>query len=365
MYMVAPRDRPLTEPSRILVVRTDRLGDVILTLPVFIALRRCFPGARLAMLAGRYAGGIVVGYPPVDEILWYDDAGGLVPFRVMMARLRSGRFDAVVIVHPTPRLALLAFLARIPVRIGTGFRFFSFLFNRRVYMHRKTAERHEVEYNLALLAPLGCAAVPGKPLDVPLDIPPGARERAATLLENAGVTGRFAVIHPGSGGSAREWPPENFGLLARRFIERMNLAVVVTGTGGESGRVEEVVRATSGRAVNLAGLLSVKELAALLQKASLLVANSTGPLHVGVAVGTPVVGLFPQIPVMGSRRWGPYTDNARVLVGEGPPDCDECSGNAGIPCACMASVTVEKAYEAAADLLAAPAITERRHAHET
>lgn len=358
MCMVAPRDRPLTEPSRILVVRTDRLGDVVLTLPVFTPLRRCFPRAHLALLAGRYAGAIVEGYSPVDEILWYDDAGGLVPFRAMMARLRTGRFDVAIIVHPTARLALLAFLAGIPERVGTGYRYYSFLFNRRVYTHRKTAERHEVEYNLDLLAPLGCAAVPAKPLDLPLDIPPGVRGRVSMLLAEAGVTGRFVVVHPGSGGSAREWPLELFGLLARRIIERTNLAVVVTGTGGESARMEEVVRASSGRAVSLAGRLNVKELAALLQRASLVVANSTGPLHVAVAVGTPVVGLFPQIPVMGPRRWGPYTDKARVLVPERPQDCDECAGNAGIPCACMASISVETAFAAAAELLAAPALTQ-------
>jgi len=358
MFIVSPRDRPLTEPSRILVVRTDRLGDVVLTLPVFTPLRRCFPRARLAMLAGHYAGAIVEGYPRVDELLWYDGDEGLVPFRMMLGRLRAGRFDVAIIVHPTPRLALLAFLARIPVRIGTGYRYYSFLFNRRVYAHRKTAERHEVEYNLDLLAPLGCAALPVKPLDVPLDIPPGIRERASVILRDAGVTGRFVVIHPGSGGSAREWPLAHFGLLARKFIEQLNLAVVVTGTAGESARVEEVARASSGRVVNLAGRLSVRELVALLQKASLLVANSTGPLHVGVAVGTPVVGLFPQIPVMGPRRWGPYTDNARVLVPAKPPDCDDCAGSAGIPCACMASITVETAYAAAAELLAASVLTQ-------
>jgi ADP-heptose:LPS heptosyltransferase len=310
------------------------------------------------MLAGRYAGAIVEGYTPVDELLWYDDAGGLVPFRVMMGRLREGRFDVAIIVHPTPRLALLAFLARIPVRVGTGYRYYSFLFNRRVYTHRKTAERHEVEYNLDLLAPLGCPAPPVKPLDVPLDIPPEIRERVSGILRDEGVTGRFVVIHPGSGGSAREWPLEHFGLLAAKFIELSNLAVVVTGTAGESARVEEVARVSSGRAVNLAGRLNVKELAALLQKASLLVANSTGPLHVGVAVGTPVVGLFPQTPVMGPRRWGPYTDNARVLVPAKPPDCDECAGSAGIPCACMASISVETAFAAAAELLAASALTQ-------
>jgi len=77
------------------------------------------------------------------------------------------------------------------------------------------------------------------------------------------------------------------------------------------------------------------------------------------------VGLFPQIPVMGPRRWGPYTDNARVLVPERPLDCAECTGKIGTPCACMASITVDTAYAAAADLIGAPALTEKHHAHET
>ncbi|HTY59523.1 MAG TPA: hypothetical protein VMF59_11935, partial [Bacteroidota bacterium] len=165
----------MNEPSRILVVRTDRLGDVILTLPVFNALRRRYPAARLVFLAGRYAGEIAEGYGPVDEILWYDDAAGPVPFFAMRARLRSAHFDAAVIVHPTLRLALLAFLSGIPVRVGTGYRYYSLLFNRRVFAHRKTAERHEAEYNMGLLAPLGCEGAPVRPLDVPIHIPEDAR----------------------------------------------------------------------------------------------------------------------------------------------------------------------------------------------
>ncbi len=363
--MVPPRDHPLNEPSRILVARTDRMGDVVLTLPVFSSLRRRFPRARLVMLAGRYGGAIVEGFPHVDEILWYDDPPRLVPFRVMLARIRGERFDAAVIVHPTLRLAILAFLSRIPLRVGTGFRYYSFLFNRRVYAHRKSAERHEVEYNMELLAPLDCAATAAKPLDVPIEIPPAARDGVRTLLENAGVKGSYAVLHPGTGGSAREWPPESFAVLARKIMEGLNLSVVVTGTARESALAGRIARAVPGRGVNLAGKLGVKELAALLEGAALLVANSTGPLHVAVAVGTPVIGLYPQIPVMGPRRWGPYTSRARVLVPAKPPECDECAGKAGGPCACMASITVDTAYAAAADLLSPGTLRERQHAHES
>lgn len=355
----------MNEHSRILVVRTDRMGDVVLTLPVFSFLRRRFPRARLVLLAGRYGGAIVEGFPHIDEIIWYDDPPRLVPFRVMLGRLRKERFDAAVVVHPTLRLAMLAFLSRIPLRVGTGYRYYSFLFNRRVYAHRKTAERHEVEYNLELLAPLDCAAVAPKPLELPIDIPSAARATVRALLERTGVKGGYAVMHPGSGGSAREWPPENFGILARRVVQELNLSVVVTGTARESALAEGIARAVPERVANLAGKLSVKELAALLQGAGFLVANSTGPLHVAVAVGTPVVGLYPRIPVMGPGRWGPYTDLARVLVPAMTQQCDDCTGRPGVPCACMASITPDTAYAAVEDLLAQGTLAKRQHVHES
>src|SRR5512140_340077 len=118
-------------------------------------LRQCFPEASPAMLLQRYTGAIVEGHPHAGTLLWYDDNDGLVPFRVMLTTIRAQRFDAVVLAHPTFRLALLMWLARIPVRVGTGYRFYSILFNRRVFEHRKDARRHELEYNMNLLAELG------------------------------------------------------------------------------------------------------------------------------------------------------------------------------------------------------------------
>ena len=348
----------MTGPSRILVVRTDRLGDVLLTLPVFSHLRRRFPQAHLALLAGRYAGAVVEGSPQVDQIIWYDTETGPAPPREIRRALRAGEFDAAVVVHPTARLAWLVFLARIPVRIGTGYRWYSFLFNRRVYMHRKTAERHEVEYNVELLGVLGCDTVARKPLEAHLHIPPGAADAVAARLREAGITGEFAVIHAGSGGSAREWPLESFAALAQKVSSGLGLAVVTTGTSGEIPRAETVARAAGGRGSCFAGALSLQELAALIARSSLVVGNSTGPLHLGVALGVPVLGLYPRIPVMGPGRWGPYTQKARVLVAEGPLDCSECDGTPGTRCACMAGISVEAAVAAAGELLSQRTITE-------
>jgi lipopolysaccharide heptosyltransferase II len=343
----------LPDLKRILVVRTDRLGDVVLTLPLLSILRQHHPQAHIAMLTGTYAGELIAGNPFLNELIPYDEGGRLIPFGRIRRMLGEKNFDAAVIVHPTPRLALLAFTARIPIRIGTGYRWYGLLFNRRIFTHRKTAERHEAEYNCELLTPLGCALPKDGQFDFTLKIPESAERAAETLLREIGIagSGRFAVLHPGSGGSAREWPVESFGHLAAEFVERFGMPVLVTGTASEMHAVESVVRISGGKAMGVAGRLGIKELAALLRRAALVVANSTGPLHIAVAVGTPVLGFYPQIPVMGPRRWGPYTRNARVLVPEKPIDCAECTGVAGTPCACMASISVEAAVRAAGELL--------------
>ncbi|HXX64106.1 MAG TPA: glycosyltransferase family 9 protein, partial [Bacteroidota bacterium] len=250
----------------------------------------------------------------------------------------------------------------VPLRVGTGYRFYSLLFNRRVYTHRKTAERHELEYNIELLSALGCKATPRKPLVFPLVVDEESQRSVERLLARLGIRGSYAVIHPGSGGSAREWPREHFASLAAALIDRLSLSVVVTGTSEEAPLAEEIVHLSGGRAVSLAGALSVKELAALLRRAVLVAANSTGPIHLAAALNTPVLGFYPQIPVMGARRWGPWTEKARVLIPEKPTSCTDCR-RPGARCACMASISVEGAIAAAQELLRGSPVSRAKAHH--
>jgi heptosyltransferase-2 len=340
--------------KRILLVRTDRLGDVILTLPMLSHLRRTVPDAFLSMLLRHYTGEIVEGNPYADQLLWYDERGRTVPFWSMRRMLSEQQFDAVVVVHPTFRLTLLVWLSGIPLRIGTGYRFYALFFNRRVYEHRKDAKRHELEYNLNLLQALGFP--PPARVEEPdfgIVIPQEAESELESLLPR-GVRGAdpLVVVHPASGGSAREWPPERFAGLASALIERNRATILVTGAKGEEDLADEIVRRTGGRAVSLAGKLTLKQLGALLRQASLFVSNSTGPLHLAVAVGTPVLGFYPQIIAMSARRWGPYTGKRRVLVPDRPVDCSDCTGKRGDGCACMESILLEDACAAARELLA-------------
>ena len=343
---------PRMDVGRILIVRTDRLGDVILTLPMLPVLRRRYPGAHIGMLLSTYTGEIVTGNPFVDELIWYDDGRNRLPFNAMLREIRRRRFNAVVVAHPTLRLALLMFLARIPLRIGSGYRYYSFLFNQRVYEHRKDAKRHEVEYNLNLLRLLDCLPTD----DVEFAVVVSEEDRMSTeqliRFRDMGVGDELVVLHPGSGGSAREWPPRNFAELAGRLWNERRSKIVVTGMPGDERKGELIVSATHGNALSLVGKLRVKQLAALVQSADIVIANSTGPLHIAAAVGTPVVGLYPQLTPMSAARWGPYTSRKRVLVPDKPADCGECSPERGQECACMASISVQDVYRAASELLA-------------
>ena len=334
---------------RILLVRTDRLGDVVLTLPMLPFLRTRYPDAYIALLLNRYTGEIVEGNPYVNELIWYDHGSGLIPFAKMCRIIDDRHFDAVVVVHPTPRLAWLMFRTGIPERIGTGYRYYSFLFNRKVFEHRKNAKRHEVEYNLSLLKELDCVA-DGKP-EFYINIPAAAESRVHELLTslNVDASRKMVIIHPGSGGSARDWPAESFGLLAMQLGNDQANQIIVTGQEHDAKQVEQVVRSAGGNTVPIVGKLHLKELTALIKSASLFVSNSTGPLHIAVAVGTPVLGFYPQITAMSAARWGPYTGKRKVLVPNKPIDCSECVN--GGPCACMASIAVSEAYSAASSLL--------------
>lgn len=337
---------------RILLVRTDRLGDVILTLPMLPLLRKRFPGAFIGLLLKKYTADLVEGNPYADELLLYDDGQSLIPSAVMVKTIKAKNFDIAIVVHPTPRIAWLLFRAGIPERIGSGYRYYSLLFNKRVYEHRKDAKRHELEYNLNLLKKLDCP-IGGKP-EFALTIPPGVDATVEGLFASVGIDPKkeIIVVHPGTGGSAKEWPADNFGLLAARLQTERDGQILITGSQEEEPKVARVLLGTKGKGIPLAGRLSLKELAAVIKRASLFISNSTGPLHIAAAVGTPAVCMFSQITTMSAARWGPYTPKKRVLVPDKPVDCAECSDGRELPCACMMSISVDQAYDAACSLLA-------------
>ncbi len=296
----------LREFRRIVVSRTDRIGDVVLSLPVFASLKQCFAGSELIALVSDYTSDVASSFHAIDEVAAYDPSES---FLTTVRRFRQLRADAILFLFPRFRLAAAAFVARIPVRVGTAYRWYSFLHNRKVYEHRKDSVKSEAEYNLSLAGALGCSA---KVYDAKLEIDREALKGAKKFLVENGI-GRFIAVHPGSGGSAADWSRENFRRLCSGIVSTAGVKIVVTGSAQDSEICAFVCGGNAG-CINAAGAFSMREFIALLSLADSFVSNSTGPIHLAAAVGTHVVGLYPNNKPMTPVRWAPLTDRKVILT---------------------------------------------------
>ncbi|HEX2030129.1 MAG TPA: glycosyltransferase family 9 protein [Actinomycetota bacterium] len=288
------------DARRVLCVRLDTIGDVLMTTPAIRALRRS--GRAVTLLtspAGAEAGALV---PEVDEVLVYrapwmkPPPGGPGDDLAMVEELRGRQFDGAVIFtvysqSPLPA-AMLCHLAGIPRRLAHCRENAYWLLTDRVpEPEPDRIVRHEVRRQLDLVATIG-ATTDDEALSVV--VPEPARSRAAELLDRLGVEeGRpWAVVHPGASAPSRRYPAEHWAEVGRSLARDHGWTLVLTGSPDEVELANTIGEAIGPPARSVAGRLDVAGLAAVLERAPLLVAGNTGPVHVAAAVGTPVVDLY-------------------------------------------------------------------------
>ncbi len=329
---------PTRQPPRVLVSRTDRIGDVVLTLPLCGLLREAL-GATVVALGRPYTRPVLEAADGVDEVLeWDDDA----PPAARRALVAAARADVVVHAFPRPRVAAAAWRAGVPLRVGTSRRWYHWLTcNRLEPLARRESPWHEAQLNVRLARSL----LPRADHTLAELAPYGRltpRVAAPAALAPLLAPDRFTlVVHPRSAGSAREWPLEAWGaLVAALPPERFR--VLVTGTREEGRAIAGWAAALPAHAHDVTGRLSLAELIAVLAAADGVVAASTGPLHVAAAVGARALGLFPPTRPIHPGRWAPLGPRAEYLVA--PRSCDACAAGGagaarGAPCGCMAAIT--------------------------
>lgn len=323
--------------KNILLIRTDRIGDVVLSLPMLPVLKKHFANASITVMVRKYTRELIEKHSCVSEVLQWEENGERTLSEYVKI-VKDRQFDIAIVPYPRFILALIIFLAGVPVRVGTGYRWYSFLFTHKIFEHRKDAKRHEVDYNLNLLTAIGIENfnTPSFELGISSDI----QNKVDDILHRDGVE-KFIVLHIGSGGSARDWPVDNFTTLAERIQKELQIKVVLTGGEHEKMLIESVSNELNFSPFNYAGKFSLLELGALLKRASVFVSNSTGPLHIASAVGTPVIGFYPPIIQCSPVRWGPYTDKKKVFTADNVV-CSLCKGE---PCrsnVCMEQISVEQ-----------------------
>ncbi len=283
--------------DRLLVVRDDRLGDLVVTIPAVAALRRTYPEATLGLVVRPDLAPLARMVEGVDRVV---DAE------------RMDEFDPQLLISVSPgsEIPRRARKARIEHRVGPGYRLYSPLFHRTVNERRSAGLRHEAEYALSFAHRAGA---PAGPACFPIRIPDDLRQRARDWLAASRVDPEFVLLHPGSGGSCPPWPCEHFLRLAG-LLQAQGVSIVFS-VGPDDAEIRRALEAGPGALRDVPcfdGALT--ELTALLRLPRLVVSNSTGPLHLAAAVGTPTLGVYPPWPTCHPSRWGPYAGNGWALV---------------------------------------------------
>lgn len=355
-----------------LVIRPDRLGDVILSTPVLEVLHQRRPGDRITVLVRSNVVPLLKGLPGVEDCIVFDPQGeheGWSGFLKLVSQLRLRKFQVALVLQSHPRIAAAIFLARIPVRIGPLSKLHSYFFyNQGMRQHRSRVEKHETDYNLQLLEKLGIHAIPRQvATSVVLDSQ-NQKEARRWLGEQGFQKGikKWIAVHPGMGGSALNWPEDHYRQLIQALLQAGRGVMITTGPEeiNLSRRLEAALssfyskpNAHSAVEGGVDGSLifyraergdSLSFLAGVYSEMDLVVAPSTGPLHLAVALGRRVLTFYPTLRVQSAKRWGPYVINpTQAVVLEPKLDCSKDSE-------CMKSITVQEALQASHQLLSLP-----------
>jgi ADP-heptose:LPS heptosyltransferase len=320
---------PWAKVRRLLVMRLDNIGDVMMTGPVLRALKENLPDVSVTLMAspgGKEAASLL---PWVDEVfawrvLW-QDLGRLSfdPAREweLIETLRRGSYDAAIILtsfKQTPHPAGYAcYLAGIPLRLGESKEWGGGVLTDEA--SPAPDELHQVERNLHLIEHAGFA-VEDRSLGV--RVPEEARGTAAELLEARGVASDapYALLNPWASAQARTYPTHRFALAARLLSEEAGWPVVVSGTEADRSRSGELLDALGDGGIDLVGATDLPELAALIEGAQLVLTNNTSTMHLLDALRTPGVVLFSGTEL--EEQWRPRDVPHRLLRRE--TACSPC-----------------------------------------
>ncbi len=304
----------------ILISRTDSIGDVVLTLPMAGVIKQFLPDSKIVFLGRNYTKDVIALSEHVDEFVSYDNILKLNSSEQIEAfrKLKATHF---IHVFPVKEIAHLAKKAGIKNRIGTTNRLWHwFTCNIKVSLSRKNSDLHEAQLNTKLLAPLGIT----KEFSLEELVSaygftkiPVLDKIHSDIIDQTKIN---IILHPKSKGSAREWGLDNFSNLITQ-LDKTKYQVFISGTAQEGELVKDLI-SKHPEAIDLTGKLSLQQFIAFINQCDVLIAASTGPLHIAAALGKKAIGLFAPMRPIHPGRWKPIGKQANYLVLN--KACDDC-----------------------------------------
>ena len=320
----------------IIISRTDSIGDVVLTLPMAGIIKHQLPHCKIIFLGKNYTKDVVALSQHIDEFVSYDDILKLSEQEQITA---FKKLNATHIIHvfPVKHIAQLAKKAHIKNRIGTTNRLWHwFTCNIKIKLSRKNSDLHEAQLNAKLLAPLQIKTdfnVEELTSFYGFSKIPKLEEHYLNLIDSSKTT---IIIHPKSKGSAREWGLDNFSKFISA-LDKSKHTVFISGTAQEGELLKDLITKHP-EAVDLTGKLSLQQFIAFINQCDVLIAASTGPLHIAAALGKKAIGLFAPMKPIHPGRWKPIGVNANYLVLN--KDCSDCRKT--MDCHCIREIKIQE-----------------------
>ncbi|MDP8215730.1 MAG: glycosyltransferase family 9 protein [Candidatus Kaelpia imicola] len=330
------------EYNRILLSRTDRIGDLLLTTPAIEAVRDKFPNTYICFLSSSKTKALLKDNPYIDEIIGLDkdkNHKGILGFLRLLREIKKKKFDLVIHFHPTNRNHLLSFFGGIPKRAGYDCKLGLFN-NIRVEHKKQEGKESEAEYNFDLLEKIGIDKVSLNQFVTP---DRDALEWVDNELQSKNIA-RFIVIHPGASCKSKLWDLENFVELSKRIKLENNLEVVFI-LGPDDEELKDRLNQCLDSGLYLYCDITLERLVALISRASFMISNDSGPMHIADSLCKPLIVIFGRNQAgLSYRRWGPLGENAKVIYEDS--GCVEClAHNCKKGFICLKNIRVDRVYD--------------------
>ncbi len=304
-------------PKSILIIRTDRIGDVVLTTPVIKALRDAYPQARVSILVMPLTKDLVVDNPYLDEIMVDDRKGehkGLKGFLKLVSQLRQKKYDCALVLHTKKRMNALCFLAGIPQRIGYKNNKFGFFLTHPIKDMRHHGKKHESQCCLDVLKVLG---IESAALEINISVQKESEQWMEAFCQEHSIAQEenLIAIHPGASDPAKCWPADRFAELIDALCHKYSTKVVIVGHSGIQPIAKKIMSQMAHLALDLTGKTTVSQLVSVLQRSDMLISNDSGPVHIAAGLETPVVSIFTRNqPGINPERWKPLGLKSKVVT---------------------------------------------------
>ncbi|MBU4376335.1 MAG: lipopolysaccharide heptosyltransferase II [Candidatus Omnitrophica bacterium] len=343
LYKKVINPKPKTR-KKILIINVNWLGDVIFSTPFIRAIREAYPESYIACVVVPRTKEMLEANSRINELIIFDEDAserGIAGKIRFIMKLRKEHFDTAFILHRSFTRAFITFLAGIKERIGYDTKGRGCILTGKLKQSDPAPARgcgmHKVEYFLKLAEAAGADTSKKNYEFFITDID---RKKVEALLQSLGINTneRFVVLNPGGNWDPKRWPVEHFSLLGDRLREKYGVKIVISGGRKDEKLAEEISKAMRHKTVSLCGRTAIREMAAIFERAKLVISGDSGPMHISVSMHTGTIAIFgPTDPAI----TGPYGgDNYTVIqkdIGCSVPCYDmTCRENR-----CMAAVTPE------------------------